>query len=583
MSTTTTPHAPNEGKGLRTGTLGLLSSVVIGVSSTAPAYSIAATLGGVVALVGFQAPIVMVLAFVPMLFIAYAYRELNRVAPDCGTTFTWATKSFGPSTGWMGGWGIIAADVIVMASLAQIAGVYGFLLIGQDDLATNKWATVAVGCVWIAVLSWVCYRGIEASAILQYVLLTIEVVVLVIFSAAALFKVYAGTAGDTAVTPSLSWFNPLNITDSSGAFDFSALSAAILLAVFIYWGWDSAVSVNEETKDPAKTPGRAAVISTVILLLTYAVVAVAAIAYGGIDNLAGSDDVLGVLGSEVLGGGWDKFLIFAVLTSAAASTQTTILPTARTTLSMAAYQAMPATFAKIHPRYKTPTTSTIAMGVVSIVFFVVLAAISDNILIDSASAVGLLIAFYYGLTGFASAWYFISDRGDSLKDLMVRVVLPLIGGLILLGAFIRTLIDDANPENSETVISIFGWEVGGIFLLSVGSLLVGLVLMFITKSRSPRSSPARCSTATPSSACCRTRRTRPLRTPPTRRCCPTPRRWSTPSSRRCRCRSCARPPRRLAKRLAATAPTAPRSHPPHDECGGWPARAARPHVLVPDE
>ncbi len=55
-----------------------------------------------------------------------------------------------------------------------------------------------------------------------------------------------------------------------------------------------------------------------------------------------------------------------VLTSASASTQTTILPTARTTLSMAAYKAIPAAFAKIHPKYLTPTVSTIVMGAVSI-------------------------------------------------------------------------------------------------------------------------------------------------------------------------------------------------------------------------
>ena len=71
----------------------------------------------------------MLLAFVPMYLIAVAYRELNKAEPDCGTTFTWAARAFGPRTGWMGGWGIIAADVIVMANLAQIAGSYSFRLV----------------------------------------------------------------------------------------------------------------------------------------------------------------------------------------------------------------------------------------------------------------------------------------------------------------------------------------------------------------------------------------------------------------------------------------------------------------------
>jgi amino acid transporter len=468
------------GKGLKTGALGLLSSVVIGVSSTAPAYSLAATIGAVVAIVVFQTPIVMVMAFVPMLFIAYSYRELNRVAPDCGTTFTWATKAFGPMTGWMGGWGIVAADVIVMASLAQIAGSYVFQLIGAQGLAAEKWPVFLVGAGWIVLLTYICYRGIEISAKFQFVMLAIEVVFLVFFSIIALVKVYTGHAAATAVKPSLSWLNPFAING------WSAFSSSLLLAVFIYWGWDSAVSVNEETKDPETTPGRAAVISTVILLATYAIVSVAALSFSGPKVLQdNSSDVFAAIGTQVLGSSLDKILIIAVLTSAAASTQTTILPTARTTLSMAAYQALPASFAKMHPRYLTPTVSTIAMGAVSIGFYGLLAAISDNILADSASAVGLLIAFYYGLTGFASAWYFRNDRGATARDTWVRIIAPLLGGLILLGAFLWTAYQNANADNSYTVISVLGWHTGGIFVLSVGSLLLGVVLMLVSKWRSP--------------------------------------------------------------------------------------------------
>src|ERR1700712_1610090 len=123
-------------KGLKSGSLGLLGSVVVGMASTAPAYSLAASLGFIVAsggalLAGVKAPAIMLLAFIPMYFIAVAYKELNEAEPDCGTTFTWAPRAFGPIVGWMGGWGIIAADVIVMANLAQIAGSYSYTLMGD--------------------------------------------------------------------------------------------------------------------------------------------------------------------------------------------------------------------------------------------------------------------------------------------------------------------------------------------------------------------------------------------------------------------------------------------------------------------
>src|SRR6478609_10940063 len=125
------------GKGLKTGALGYLSNLVIGVASTAPGYSLAATLGFVAAVagMGFHAPAVMLVSFIPMLLIAASYYYMNKADPDCGTSFTWVTRAMGPHLGWLGGWGIIAADVIVMANLAQIAGQYTFYLFGADSLA----------------------------------------------------------------------------------------------------------------------------------------------------------------------------------------------------------------------------------------------------------------------------------------------------------------------------------------------------------------------------------------------------------------------------------------------------------------
>src|SRR4051794_28611643 len=153
-------------KGLKSGALGLVSSVAIGVASTAPAYSLAATLGFVAVLAGTQTVIVVILAFIPIFLVSFGYKELNRAEPDCGTTFTWATKAFGPKTGWLGGWGIIAADILVMASLAQVAGQYFFLLFGADGIgsdATSGWV-LTVGVIWIVVMTAICYIGIEISA-----------------------------------------------------------------------------------------------------------------------------------------------------------------------------------------------------------------------------------------------------------------------------------------------------------------------------------------------------------------------------------------------------------------------------------
>ena len=478
--------ANNPDKGLKSGALGLVSGIVIGLASTAPAYSLAASLGFVVAtengdgIVGTKAPAIMVLAFIPMFLIALAYQQLNKAEPDCGTTFTWAARAFGPRVGWLGGWGIIAADVIVMANLAQIAGSYSFKLVGADSLAESTlWSTVA-GVIWIAIMTYICYRGIEVSARLQYGLLGVEVAVLVVFSVVALVKVYSGDAPEGSLHPSLSWLWPSGL-------GLGSMVTATLIAVFIYWGWDTAVAVNEESSDPGNTPGKAAVLSTLLLLATYAIVSVASVAFAGtgeegigLGNPDNADDIFAAMGTTVfgdsfLGHAMEILLVISVLTSASASTQTTILPTARTSLSMAAYQAIPKRFARVHPKYLTPTDSTLWMGGVSIVFYVGLTLVSENVLGDSIAAVGLMIAFYYGLTGFACVWFYRRQLRNSFRDLMMKGVLPLLGGLMLLGAFCVACYQYSDPEYGST--TLFG--IGGVVVLGLGSLLLGVILMVI--------------------------------------------------------------------------------------------------------
>ena len=246
--------------------------------------------------------------------------------------------------------------------------------------------------------------------------------------------------------------------------------------MFIYWGWDCALSVNEETKDSARTPGRAAVMATVMLVAIFAVISTAALAYAGPGFLAAhSTDVLGAMATSVLGSTPGKLLVLCVLTSTAASCQTTIMPTARAVLAMAAHGAIPRWFARMHPRFRTPTVATLVMGAVSALFFVVLTALSQNVLADSAASVGLLIAFYYGLTGFACVWFFRHSLLASPRDLLTKGILPLVGGLILLGAFGLSIKSYWPAASSYSSFD----GVGGIFLIGAGSLVIGFVLMLV--------------------------------------------------------------------------------------------------------
>lgn len=459
-------------KGLNSGALGLWAIVNLGLASTAPAYSLAATIGFVVIAVGYQAPIVMLLAFIPMWLVAVAYRELNSVVPDCGTTFTWAAKAFGPKTGWMGGWGMSIAGVIFMTSAAEVSANYLFSLFGLTSLSGNKFALIVVGSAFVGGMTWVTYRGIQGAAKLQYAMVALQIVSLGALSIVSLVAVVTGNGAEgVSLVPQLSWFNPLGIPS------WNAFVQAFLLCLFIYWGFDTTLAVNEESDDAATTPGKAAVLSTIFLMIIYVLVTVAALSYLGLDVLddpANASDIFAVWAEPVLGEVGAKILAFTVLVSAMSSMMTTILPTARGTLAMAVYRAIPKRFAVVHPTYMTPSFSTTTMGVISIVLFIGLTFISENVLEDTVTSTSFAIAFYYGLTALTAVWYFRKHSfRNGRKEFLNKFLFPLLGGVILIYALIQSMVDSFNPDYGNTS---FG-DIGGVFVIGVGSLLIGVVFM----------------------------------------------------------------------------------------------------------
>ena len=460
-------------KGLKRDAIGYVSNLVISVASTAPAYSLAATLGFIVAVsgVGVHAPAVLLVSFIPILCVSVGYRFFNLADPDAGTTFAWVTRAFGPQLGWINGWAIFLADIIVMASLAVIASNYTFLLF--DSTAHPSTFVLIVGAVvWIGLMTWICYHGIELSAEIQTVLLGIEVFTLALFTVVALVKVYANSPAHS-IDPSLSWFNPFDLS-------WSALIDGVLLGIFIYWGWDSGVAVNEESRDRNRGPGKAAIVSTVILLLIYVLVTTAAQAFHGPTFLSkNSNDVLSPLGTAVFGSPLNKLLILCVLTSASASTQTTILPTARTTLSMARWGAIPEAFGRVHPRFLTPSFSTLLMGGLSIVWTVALLAFNpdQNVLGDTISALGFAVCFYYGFTGLACAFYYRRELMKSARNFFLVGLIPAAGGVMLFGVAIKAY------DYYSTAGNNYSKPLAGIqtpIIVGIGGLILGVILMLVS-------------------------------------------------------------------------------------------------------
>lgn len=467
MSTEDTTTLPEEEPGLKAGAIGFVDALVIGLASTAPAYSIAAVIGIIVVSVGVQAPAVLLASFVPMFFIAAAFYYMNKVDADCGTTFSWVTRAMGPYAGWMGGWAICTTGILVIGSLADVAARYGYELVGIDASLQLRTLTAVV---IIAVMTYVCVIGTDISARLQNVLIIAQVGALLLFVVVALFKVASGDAEQGAASFSLSWLNPFEIGSTT------LLISGLLTGVFIYWGWESAVNLTEEVDESETSSGLAGVLSTAILLVTYVGVGIAIVAFAAPKTIAGFEDddaILSTLGTSVLGNPWDQLVVLAVLTSALASTQTTILPASRTSLSMARSGAMPSALGRIHRRFRTPHVSTITIGALAVLYYVPANLISENFLFDTLSALSLMIAFYYALSGFACVIYYRRELTKSVRNFVFIGLAPLIGGLILAFLFVRACIDYADPDNA------YGGEFLGVGVpLVIGVFFLGIGVVF---------------------------------------------------------------------------------------------------------
>ena len=462
---------------LKKGAINYLSNVVIGVASTAPGYSLAATVGFMVAVSGVTThnPAVVIVSFIPMLFVAWAYKAMNAVDPDCGTTFSWVTRAMGPQIGFVIGWIVIFSDIVVNANQAQIAGSYGFQLVGLDGAAGSTLDVIILGGVFIILLTWICWKGIELSALTQRLLLAFEMTTLIIFSVVALIKTYVDSPKHS-MPIKLDWFNPFSMS-------VGALVSGMLLGVFLYWGWDTGVSVNEESENSDSGPGRSAVTSTIVLIGIYLLVSVASQAYGGTTYLQNnaSDIFAGGLAKGVLGS-LHFLLTIAVLTSATAATQTTILPAARSALSMARRGAIPGRFGEIHNRNLVPGTATLWAGMLSLVWFVAIEILSTNVLADCVSGLGILVCIYYGFTGFAATWFYRRELTKSVGNLFSFGILPTLGGLMLMGILVKAVTYYGNAANTSSP-GFLG--IGVPVWIGILGLLSGLVFMLYRKATAP--------------------------------------------------------------------------------------------------
>ena len=440
---------------LSSNSLGIWESIIMGIAGTAPAYSIEITTSTLIATTGLLSPASILVCGIIMFGITFAFINLNKIEPNAGTSFAWVTRVFGKTWGFFAGWALLVLCCIFMVS-AMVPAANATLLIFKPDLMNNvNWVTF-IASLWLTIISLVVVKGIKLTSYVQVALTLIEAIILfaiVIMS----FVVFPHNPVNAF---SWHWFSPLS-------FSPSLFAGSSLVAIFFYYGWDVTMNLSEETKDPNKTPGRAAfwsMIFLIIFFMLFIVITLMGLTSAEIEHY--NTNIIFAIAEKLFGQTWGYVAILAVLLSTVGTVETQILQFTRTLYAKGRAGVLHKRYSELHPKWQTPHLAIFFIWMFGIILLFISSYLPtiNVILQDSITALGFQICFYLGLTGLACAWYYRKIIWDNLWQSITHIIWPAISGFFL---FFIALYSIPNFDLVTNVVGIGGIAIGVIpFLLN---------------------------------------------------------------------------------------------------------------------
>ena len=451
------------GRGLRANAIKARDVVVLSLASSGPTQSIAVALAALLVAVGYASFLPLVICFIPMLGIAIGYQRLNAWQPSAGATYSWVGRAVNPHVGFFSGWIMLMYYTIGTTSLTIPLGTYT-LSFFSNAAANNKYDVALVGTALNLIVLVVAALGIRLSARFQWGWAIFEYGLLVGFTIAAIVVIYGGHLAHTVHLTS-SWFT------ISGAGGLKALISGILLAIFLYSGWDTAAYVGEEAR--GREAGPAAITSVVLLFVIYSVTI---LAFQGLapNHLmqANAANILAFVGQQIGGSFWKQLMIVAVLGGTLASLQAAIVSSSRISFAMGRDRVFPRWFGAVSEKHRTPWNATILLGLLNVVFLWGSTLISTigKALADIVSTLGFLAAIFYLLTAGTAVWYYRRSILASTGNIILGGILPGLGAAFMAFVIIYALV--TGLLNGVEIAFGFGLAAFG-FVLSVISKQVG--------------------------------------------------------------------------------------------------------------
>ncbi|HEY2070655.1 MAG TPA: APC family permease [Rhizomicrobium sp.] len=436
---------------LKAGSLSFIESLVMGVAGSAPGFTIAVTTAALLGTAGTLSPGALLIFAVPMLGIAIAYKALNKQHVSAGAAFQWTSAAFGKFWGFFSGWALLVASMVFMVtgSLPLATSTLDFI---NPALANNVVLSAAVASAWFLVIATVLIVGIEVTSRVQLVMTTIELIILAVIAGGAF--VHAAHTGSV---------NPFHWSWFGFGYTPSSFAATALIVVFFYWGWDVTANLGEETANAQENAGNGGFISIFVTIAYYVGFVVAALLLFSIKDAQGFN--ANIIYNIAVGAGFGRngglLASAAVILSSIATLETTMLQFSRTLFAMGRAGAMSPRFGVVDARTKTPVRAMLVLIGVGLLLLwgSSLMPTVHTIIVDSVNAVGVLVAYYYGLAGLVAAYVFRGLWRKEPSRWLTLCVFPALSGgvLIVLGVYAITTFD--------LVTNIVG----------IGGLLAGIV------------------------------------------------------------------------------------------------------------
>lgn len=355
-------------------------------------------------------PLAYLVGLVGMFFTAMSYAAMSRAFPVAGSVYSYAQRGLNELAGFFSGW-LILLDYILVPALLYIVSAIALrpLVPGVPEWL---WLVVFIG--FNAAVNVV---GIQLTARVNWYMLAMELVVLALFVVFGLIALYGGQgAGRLTLAPV---YNP-------NVFSVATVAAATSIAVLSFLGFDGISTLAEESRGDRDAVGRATLLSLLLVGALFMLQTWIATDLAHGMRFSSAETAFYEI-TERAGGVWLRrvTLLATVIASGIANAMAAQAAVARILFAMARDGKLPALLARIHPRYRTPYASTLAVACVSFMVGLVFARRLDDLsrVVNFGALSGFLLLHLAVINH-----YFIRERS---RNWLRHLLFPLVGFAVI--------------------------------------------------------------------------------------------------------------------------------------------------------